>query len=356
VKVAAKIGGIALAIFLLAAFMAYLAGFFEPKITADFSGVVPAPVKGRKVTVQLITEPVIEEAPGTVRSRVETVISPLITSTIASFTVNAGDEVRKGDLLAELDARELDARMAQARQTVIAAEVQLAQAEKDYERLQRIYAKDPGAVSRAELDRFQSALQTARAGLERTRRQADQARTEKSYSRLTAPISGRVIERYADPGDTARQGVPLMRLYDPASLRLEAAVRESTAARLAVGQSMSVRIDALDRVLGAAIEEIVPSADPGSRTFLVKAGIKADDGVYPGMFGRLLIPIGTTEKMYVPRGAVIRVGQLDFVLVPSGGATVRRYVRLGSGGDGELIEVRSGLKPGDTVMMPSSKS
>jgi multidrug efflux pump subunit AcrA (membrane-fusion protein) len=89
---------------------------------------------------------------------------------------------------------------------------------------------------------------------------------------------------------------------------------------------------------------------------LVKAGIKADDGVYPGMFGRLLIPIGTTEKMYVPRGAVIRVGQLDFVLVPSGGATVRRYVRLGSGGDGELIEVRSGLKPGDTVMMPSSKS
>jgi RND family efflux transporter MFP subunit len=354
-KIAAKIGGIAIAIVLLVVFMAYLAGFFTPKIGTDFSEVVSAAVPGREVTVQLSTVPVVEEAAGSVRSRLETVISPLITATIATIAVNAGDQVAEGDLLAELDARELDARVAQARQNVIAAEVKLAQAEKDYERLQRIYDKDPGAVSRAELDRMQSALETARAELEMIRRRADQARTERSYTRLTSPISGRVVERYADPGDTARQGVPLMRLYDPASLRLEAAVRESTAALLVVGQAMSVRIDALDRVFKAVIEEIVPSADPGSRTFLVKAGIKSAAGLYPGMFGRLLIPLGTIEKIYVPQQAVIRVGQLEFVWIRSGAQTLRRNVRCGAADDGGRIEIRSGLKPGETVVLPSPR-
>jgi RND family efflux transporter MFP subunit len=165
-----------------------------------------------------------------------------------------------------------------------------------------------------------------------------------------------VIERYADPGDTARQGVPLMRLYDPGSLRLEAAVRESTAAQLAVGQSMSVRIDALDRIFTAVIEEIVPSVDPGSRTFLVKAGIQDAAGIYPGMFGRLLIPTGTVEKLYVPKQAVIRVGQLEFVWVRSGGQTLRRYVRSGAAGDGGRIEIRSGLKSGEMVVLPGPRS
>jgi multidrug efflux pump subunit AcrA (membrane-fusion protein) len=98
----------------------------------------------------------------------------------------------------------------------------------------------------------------------------------------------------------------------------------------------------------------VPSADPGSRTFLVKVSLAGDSGLYPGMFGRLLIPIGEIEKIYVPTAAVTHVGQLDFVNVITEQGVVRRYVRLGRPGSDELIEVVSGLKSGEQVLIPKS--
>ena len=210
-KVAIKIVVIVACIALLGAVMAYLAGFFESKIAVDFSGVVPIEDTGKIVTVEVTREPLIEQATGTIRAKVETVISPLITATISSIAVWSGDEVQEGEVLVKLDARELNARVDQVHQTVVAAEARLAQFEKESKRVQRIYRTDPGAVSKAELDRIQTALSTARAELTRLRRQKDEAATALSYSTLTAPIAGRIVERYADPGDTARQGEPLLR-------------------------------------------------------------------------------------------------------------------------------------------------
>jgi RND family efflux transporter MFP subunit len=156
---------------------------------------------------------------------VETVISPLITATISTIAVRAGDDVKRGEVLAELDPRELQARVDQAHQAVVAAKADLSLAERDSERIQRIFRADSGAVSKAALDRVQASLRTARARLFGARRQEDETKTALSYSTLAAPISGRVVERYADPGDTARQGEALLRMYDPATLRLEALAR-----------------------------------------------------------------------------------------------------------------------------------
>lgn len=354
-KSAFKIIIIIIALVLLGGIMAYLAGFFEPKIAVDFSGVVPAGDSGEEYTVGVAVELLIEQAAGTIRAKVETVISPLITATISSIAVRSGDTAERGDVLVELDARQLNARVDQALQAVVAAEAQLKQVEKNSARVQRIYKADPGAISTAELDRTQTALQTTRADLMRARRQVDQTRTALSYSKLTAPISGRVVERYSDPGDTARQGTPLLRMYDPASLRLEASVRESVASKLEKGQKLSVRIDALEQNLSGEVEEIVPSADPGSRSFLVKVYLENSSGLYPGMFGRLLVPIGEVEKVYIPAGAVTRVGQLDFVIVKTTQGPVRRYVRLGDTGPHDQVDVISGLVPGERILISSKK-
>jgi multidrug efflux pump subunit AcrA (membrane-fusion protein) len=194
-------------------------------------------------------------------------------------------------------------------------------------------------------------LATAQANLLRAKRQEDEARTGLSYGTLTAPIAGRVVERYADPGDTARQGEPLLRIYDPNNLRLEASVRESVASHLTKGQKLATRIDALGKELEAVVDEIVPSADPGSRSFLVKSILTSTTGLYPGMFGRLLIPMGWTEKTYVPAQAVTRVGQLDFVIVRTEQGPIRRYVRLGSRTGAKQVEVISGLAPGEEVSL-----
>jgi RND family efflux transporter MFP subunit len=331
--------------------MAYLAGFFETKIPADSRGVSPSSTDGRVHIVELTSEPIIEQAAGTLRAKVETVISPLITATISSISVRAGDEAKQGDVLVELDSRELAARVDQAHQAVVAAGARLAQAKRNHDRVQRIFRADPGAVSKAEMERTQSALQTAGAELVRARRQEDETKTALSYSTLKAPISGRVVERYTDPGDTARQGEPILRMYDPATLRLEASVRESVASRLGKGQALTVKIDALEKQFSTVVDEIVPSADPGSRSFLVKVNLSGGSGLYPGMFGRLLIPIGQTERIYIPAEAVTRVGQLDFVIVRTDQGPVRRYVRLGARDEDDRIQVISGLTPGDEILM-----
>ncbi len=350
-KTALKITGIILALALLGGIMAYLAGFFEEKIPVDFKGVLPSGGDGAILTVEVTSEPVVEQAAGTIRAKVETVISPIITAKISTISVRAGDEVKRGEVLAELDPRELQARVDQAHQAVMAAKANLSLAERDSERIQRIFRADSGAVSKAELDRVQASLRTARARLLGARRQEDETKTTLSYSTLAAPISGRVVERYADPGDTARQGVALLRMYDPATLRLEASVRESVASKLTRGQGLTAKVDALDKEFQAVVDEIVPSADPGSRSFLVKVGLRESSGLFPGMFGRLLIPIGQTNKIYIPSKAVTQVGQLDFVIVKTEQGPVRRYVRLGARAGADRVQVISGLIAGEKILV-----
>jgi RND family efflux transporter MFP subunit len=353
VKAALKILGIIFALVLLGGVMAYLAGFFDEKIPLDSSRVMPAVGTGRPFTVKVAKEALIEQAAGTLRAKVETVISPLITARILSIAVWAGDEVKAGQVLVTLDSRELKARVDQAHQAVIAARARLAQTERDLARVKRIIRADPGAVSKAERDRVQTALTTVQAELMRLKRQEDEVGAALSYSKLAAPIAGRIVERLGDPGDTAIQGEPLLRMYDPATLRLEANVRESVASKLAKDQPLTVEIDALNKKYSVVVDEIVPSADPGSRTFLVKVGLTDGTGLYPGMFGRLIIPIGDVQKMYIPREAVTHLGQLDFVVVKTEQGAVRRYVRLGESGLEDRIEVISGLTAGETVLIAS---
>jgi RND family efflux transporter MFP subunit len=351
VKTTLKVVGIFLALALLGIVMAYQAGFFVKKIPVDFKGVIPSAASGREVTVEKSTEPLIEQAAGTLRAKVETVISPVITATVSSISVWSGDAVKEGDVLVKLDSRELRARVDQARQSVVSARARLTEAEKGSQRIERILRADAGAVSKAERDRADASFESARADLLRFKRQEDEARTAMSYSTLTAPIAGRIVERYADPGDTARQGEPLLRMYDPATLRLEASVRETVASRLKKGQRLKVEIDAVNRQYEAVVDEIVPSADPGSRSFLVKVGLSGGSHLYPGMFGRLLIPIGDIEKLYIPQAAVTHIGQLDFVIVKTDQGPARRYVRLGETGSDNRIAVVSGLAPGDKIII-----
>ena len=346
-----KLSGVVVALVVLGMVMAYLAGVFESKIPVDVSRTVSPGENGNTFTVEAVTEPLVEQVAGTFRAKVETVISPLITATITSIAVWPGDEVQQGDLLVELDSRELRARADQAHQADIAAKAALLQTEQDFQRVKRILDADPGAISRAEIDRARAALETAQAELARAQRQEDEAQAGLSHSTIKAPISGRIVERHGDPGDTGKQGVPLLRMYHPGGIRLEAFVRESVASRLKKGQNLLVSADSLRQELEAVVDEIVPSADPGSRSFLVKANIPAHPGLYPGMFGRLFIPVGETERIYVPAGAITRIGQLDYVIVATDQGPARRYVRLGLHSRDGYVEVISGLAAGERIVL-----
>ncbi len=296
----------------------------------------------------LIIDPLIEEAAGTVQAQRRTLVSARMLATIAAVRVRAGEAVGAGDVLIELDAREPSARVEEARGAVRGAEAEQTRRAADLARAQVLIRR--GAISQSEFDQAQAAARVADASAAGAREALSAAQVALSYTRITAPVSGRVVDRYAEPGDTAVPGQPLLALYDPVALRIEVPVRESLLTRLHVGDTLEVRIG--ERVFAGVVDEIVPQAEVGSRTFLVKIGLPREAGLYTGMFGRALIRTGERERLFVPALAVERVGQLDFAtVVDADGGLGRRLVTLGSPA-GDQVEVLSGLRPGERVLLP----
>ena len=344
-----RLGGAVLALGVLGIVMGYLAGVFSPTIAPDTVAVEPAPIDGEVVTVESVRTKVEANAPGTVEAQREAVLSPRITARIKAVHVRAGDAVDEGTVLVELDERDLESRLRQMRERAAGARARVEEAERHYQRIQNLFAED--VVSRADLDRAEADRDAARAELARARDAVEEARTALSHATIRAPMTGRVIDRLAEPGDTARPGVPLLRIYDPGSLQLDAHVRESIAAGLERGQSLNARIDAVGTNLAVTIDEIVPSAEPGSRTFIVRAGLPRHANLYPGMFGRLIIVTGSEQRIEVPVAAVERVGQLEFVQVVTDRGPVRRHIRTGATTADGRVEVMSGLAAGERVVI-----
>jgi membrane fusion protein (multidrug efflux system) len=296
---------------------------------------------------------VVEEAAGTVQAERRTLVSSRILAVIREITVRAGDTVEQGDVLVELDDREPKARVEEARRAVEAARAARERTASDYERARRLLAQ--GVISQSEYDQAESAFRIADAELARAREAEQAAEVSLSYTAIRAPVSGRIIDRLADPGDTAVPGEPILSLYDPTALRLEVPVRESLLGRLAIGDELDVRVgEAREDILGR-IDEIVPQAETGSRTFLVKVGLPKRQGIYTGMFGRVLLPAGRRTRVLVPSGAIEQVGQLDFVTVVGPRRELsRRLVTLGQETSDGRFEVLSGLRPGETVLLQAA--
>jgi RND family efflux transporter MFP subunit len=190
---------------------------------------------------------------------------------------------------------------------------------------------------------------------ERAQQAVDEAKAQLSYATIVAPKSGRIVDRLAEEGDTARPGEPLLVLYDATSLRLEAPVPESLALQLEEGQGVTVFIDAMDLELEATIDERVPQADAPSRSFLVKAALPYRTDLYEGLFGRLLIPAGQRRHLCLAADAVRRVGQMEFVEVVLPDATIeRRFIKTGRPGKPGRVEVLSGLEAGERVILHPS--
>ncbi|CAN0603171.1 unnamed protein product, partial [Ectocarpus sp. 12 AP-2014] len=145
---------------------------------------------------------------------------------------------------------------------------------------------------------------------------------------------------------------PLVSLYNPGSLRMEAWVRESLAINLSVGQSLAVEVPSLGQRLNARIEELVPAADPGSRSFRVKALLPSAPGLLPGMYARLEVPRGEEQVLLIPSSYVASVGQLDVAWVNTPDGSSRRFLRLGELTDDGQVMVIAGLEEGEELLLP----
>lgn len=293
--------------------------------------------------------PVTVDAVGTMHARYSTEISPKIMAAILKVSVNSGQEVKQGDLLVELDSQDVITRINQMKKSLEAAEADLAQATTDAQRHKDLYKK--GVQSKQIAEQYETIQKVAAAKVEQTKEMIKEIEVMMSYTKIYAPYDGRITDKLMDKGDIAQPGKPILKMYNQQRLRLEAAVPESVNPYLKTGDPLTVKIDAYKCETEGVVEEIVPSSDIASRTFIAKVSVPCKVGLYEGMFGRIIIPIGKRNAILVPNKSVYKVGQLEMVKIISGENNVeKRAVKTGKTYDKE-IEILSGLNPGDKLIV-----
>jgi RND family efflux transporter MFP subunit len=314
------------------------------------------------IVAQKTTVPDWLEAVGTVRAAQTSQLASQIMGNIVAIQAHEGERVESGQVLVMIDDAQLRAAAEQAtaadlatQKDVSAAETELALARSTLQRYQQLYEKK--SVSPQEFDEIKTRAQSAEARRDMARAalaQADaalaQARTALSYTRIRAPFAGIVSERKADPGTLASPGMPIVTLEDTRNYRLEVTVDESDVRLVHLGQSAPVSIDALRSadIVGRVVQ-IVPAADPGSRSFLVKVELPKDAHLRSGLFGRAQFDRGERSVLLIPRSAVVERGQLQGVyVVDSEQIAGLHYVTLGRT-MGQQVEVLSGLDGGERI-------
>lgn len=335
----------------------WLAGTFRPKVemAGPVGGVAEAVLRpvgdAQLAATRTIRVPRTESAVGTVRAVHESSVASKLLARVIAVNASAGQRVTKGEVLVRLDDADLTSRLRQAEAAAESARALRDQAKIEFDRVQKLFEQD--SATKIELERVETALKSADAEQKGAIQAVSEALAILGYATIRSPIDGMIVDKKIELGDTATPGQVLLTLYDPTRMQLVASVRESLTRRLSVGQSIAVRIEALDKPCQGLVSEIVPEAESASRTFSVKVTGPCPPGVYSGMFGRLLIPLDDELILVVPRSAARRVGQLDMVDVADGAVLRRRVVQLGRDFDGE-VEVLSGLREGERVVIRSS--
>ena len=313
---------------------------------------------------------------GTVEALEKATLSARVMGYVAEVTADAGDRVHSGQVLVRLRVPEVRARVEQAKATLKRAEALLAQARKAkaaakaqlelaksrHQRILQLVAR--GSASEFERDQVVSQLEVATANYEAAALRVQEAAQEveraqaavreveasERDTRIEAPFEAVVAERFIDPGDLARPGIPLLVLEKVGRYRLVVGVDESLSKVVRAGSLLKYSIDGIGAAGQLRISEVIPVLDPQTRTFLVRANLPGIPGLRSGMFARVELVVGKRAAIYVPQTAVQRHGQLSWVFVVEDGRAKRRLILPGQR-DGEFVEVLSGLQAGEQIVV-----
>ncbi|HLW34422.1 MAG TPA: efflux RND transporter periplasmic adaptor subunit [Chthoniobacterales bacterium] len=298
---------------------------------------VPPPANVRVETVHAKPHVAAEDVVGTVQPKLRSVIEAKISGRIEKMLVVPGQQVKAGELLVQLDSREVQAKLDQA----IAVRQQ---ADNDLKRYEILRAKQ--VITPAEFEAVQSRRQVAVAS-------ATETETMLGYTKITAPFDGVVTRKLADVGDLATPGKSLLELEDPRVLQFEAPVPEAVIDKVKLGTRLSVQV--LANEIDGAVSEISPSADPNSRTFLIKLDLPSVVGLHAGQFGRVAIPVSETNVLRAPITAVVQRGQMEMVFVVINQHAQLRLVKTGRR-FGNEVELLSGVSSGERVITENAAS
>lgn len=307
-----------------------------PEKGADKKDQAPeaVPVEVAKAATQSITASYGGTAP--LEARAESQVVAKTSGIALKVLADVGQHVVAGQTLVSIDRDRAVLQEAQA-------DAQVRKLEANYKRALQL--AEQRMVSANDVDQLRFDLDNARAQLRMTK-------LELAYGNVTAPISGVVASREIKPGNFVQINSPIFTIVDVSRLEATLNVPEREIEKIKPGQPVVLTVDALPgKTFEGKVDRVSPVVDAGSGTFRVISAFDGGALLQPGMFGRIRIRYDQrANALVIPRNALLEDGGDPAVFVIRGGKAARAALKLGYD-DGPWVEVRSGLKAGDQVVV-----
>ena len=276
---------------------------------------------------------------GSVVADTRTSVASRFSAYVRAVHFKEGDAVKKGDVLVELDNRDIEAAKSAALGKVTAARAAAKDAAEDFEKYSALY-KD-GLISNNQWRKVTLKNEGAKSDLKQAEAALSVAQTQSDYLTIRAEKDAHVAALMKHEGDLTLPGLPILMLDADAGPRFEFHVPEGARDRLQVGMPVTVTVDGLVP-LSARIERLNTSSDRVSRSYLARAVFDGHPAVRPGQFGRVTAVLQKGVRPAVPRTALTERGGLTGVFVAENGRALFHWVKLGSETD-DVVEILAGL-------------
>lgn len=313
----------------------------------------PEPVRSVKLlTVGVGAMQTRLEYAGEVRARVESRLGFRVAGKIVQRSVELGQRVKPGQALAQLDPQDYALAAEAARAQVVAATTQRDLAAADFKRYAQL--KDQNFISGAELERREATLKAAQATLDQARAQASSQGNQTAYTRLVSDVAGVVTGIDAEPGQVVTAGSPVVRIAQDGARDVVFSVPEDKVGLIRVGQAVQVRSWSGGDAFAGRVRDVAASADPVTRTFVVKVAVEGPQvpalGATVYALPEALSHAGV-QAIKLPTSALRQEGQATAVWVyDEASGTVRSQTVKLATADGNEAVVAEGLAPGTRVV------
>lgn len=313
----------------------------------------PIPVKAQTAALTRIPSDI--SFPGTVISERTVNLSTKIMGTIARLDVEAGDFVQQGQTLVRIKDDNLQAQKAQIEANLEQAKSGLKNTETNYNRIKALHQN--GSATQKELDDITTQYQSARAQMKALNSKLREIDDMLAYTVLEAPFDGFVVKKFADEGDLASPGQPLLSFEQKGILKISASVSETSINRFNLTDTVSVRVKAAQPApIPGIVSSISPASDRNSRKFDVEIRIKPprrSERIKSGMYAEVQLNESVDNAITVPRRALFKRGQLTGLFtINRDHEALLRWVRVGRENSGR-VEILSGLSAGETYVVSS---
>ena len=294
---------------------------------------------------------------GTLQPRDAATINAEVSGSVVQTLVDRGDAVKRGQLLLRIDDVSQRQNFLSAQSAARSAKLAQENATSDVRRNTRLY--EAGAIAERDLEAARSALASARAASADAEARLAAAKEQLEKTAVRSPLAGTVSDRPVNAGDVVQPGTPLITVIDPSSMRLEAAVPSDAVSGVEVGAPVRFTVSGYGgRAFTGRVERVNPAVDPTTRQVIIFVSIpNTSSRLVAGLFAEGRVATESRLALEVPADAVDQSGVTPVVTRIQHGRAERVPVRLGVRDDAtNRFEIRSGLSPGDTLLLGASQS